>query len=133
MSKYQQNKNENNTNITYQQRNELLSSSSTSKSNRNKEAKKISESLKRTKQLMSQEINRVSEVNKTLDDDTVYLKDTKNDHDMLKYDSNKNAHYALRQLKMQEKKEDIIFWFSVIFYVMVSFYVLWCRLPIIGF
>ena len=100
------------------------------KLNANEEAKKITESLRRTKQRMSQELHRVTEVTKVLDDDAMYLDDTKKDHSGFQ-DTNKGASYALRRLKMQEKRDDLIFWFSLVFYCLVAFYVIWCRLPVV--
>ncbi len=93
------------------------------------EAKDITASLRRTKSMMKQELNRISSVSETIHNDGSMLEKTKSEHFGMK-GGIKGAKGSMARLKLKEKEDAIVFWASVIFFYMVAFYVLWSRIRI---
>ena len=93
------------------------------------EAKDITSSLRRTKIMMQQELNRISNVSESIDNDGKVLKMTKDEHLGLK-GGIKGAKGSLGRLKLKEKEDEIVFWASVGFFYAVVLYVLWTRIRI---
>ena len=104
-------------------------SKKTNEKNKNEETKAITSSLLRTKQMMQNELQRVSDVTNTIQDDGKKIKNTRDEH-MSMGDGVKGARYALVWLKMKEKEDVIIFWSAVTFFYAVALYVLWTRIRI---
>jgi len=102
---------------------------SITKKNAAEEAKRITSSLLRTKKLMRQELERVSEVSKVIKDDEKILKETKTEHLGLG-GITKGAKGALGKLKRQDMRDVVVLWLSLSFYGIVAVYVLWSRIRI---
>ena len=78
---------------------------------------------------MQNELQRVSDVTTTIQDDGKKIKNTKDEH-LSMGDGVKGARYALVWLKLKEKEDVIIFWSAVTFFYAVTLYVLWTRIRI---
>ena len=98
-------------------------------SNAAQEARDITSSLRRTKTMMQQELDRMSNVTETIDRDGKTLQQTKDEHLDMK-GGIKGAKGSFARLKLKDKEDDIIFWSSVVFFYMVVLYVLWTRIRI---
>ena len=79
--------------------------------------------------MMQQELNRISNVSESIDNDGKVLKMTKDEHLGLK-GGIKGAKGSLGRLKLKEKEDEIVFWASVGFFYAVVLYVLWTRIRI---
>ncbi|GFH57858.1 hypothetical protein CTEN210_14334 [Chaetoceros tenuissimus] len=93
------------------------------------EAREITSSLRRTKNMMQQELNRITHVSDSIQQDGTKLKETKETHMSMK-GGIKGAKGSLSRLKLKEKEDEIIFWSSVVFFYLVVMYVLWTRIRI---
>ena len=93
------------------------------------QSKAIQSSLIRTKQMMQSELQRVSEVTTTIQDDGKKIKSTKDQHLSME-DGVKGARYTLLWLKVKEKEDSVIFWSAVTFFYLVVLYVMWTRVRI---
>lgn len=93
------------------------------------EAQDLTSSLRRTKSMMQQELNRISNVSETIDNDGSMLERTKEDHFGMK-GGIQGAKGSVARLKLQEKEDSIVFWASVLFFYSVVLYVLWTRIRI---
>jgi len=102
---------------------------SVSKSSAAEDAKLITRSLQRTKNMMHQELNRLNAVSETIDKDGKILNQTKDEHLGMK-GGIQGAKGSLGKLKLKEREDQIIFWSSVIFFYLVVLYVLWTRIRI---
>merc|ERR1712129_228994 len=87
------------------------------------EARRITDTLLRTRKLMKRELERVSDVTDVLNEDEALLGSTKDTHLQLKY-TGKGAKSALRSLKTTENWDSIVLWSAVVFYMIVSLWVL---------
>jgi hypothetical protein len=121
-------KNNNNNNST--RKNEGSTSSRTNTSRSDEESKKaITSSLMRTKQMMQSELQRVSDVSSTIQDDGKKIQNTQDQHKSMGHGV-KGAKFALVWLKVKEKEDSIIFWSAVSFFFAVVLYVVWTRIRI---
>jgi hypothetical protein len=93
------------------------------------EARDITASLRRTKVMMQQELNRISHVTETISQDGIKIKLTAEEHLGMR-GGIRGAKGSLSRLKLKEKEDELIFWGSVFFFYMVVFYVLWTRIRI---
>ena len=93
------------------------------------EAREITSSLRRTKIMMQQELNRISNVSESIVQDGIKLNHTKEQHIGMK-GGIKGAKGSLNRLKLKEKEDEIIFWASIVFFYVVVLYVLWTRIRI---
>ena len=91
--------------------------------------KSVKSSLERTKQMMKSELERVSHVTNVIDTDGQALNKTREEQQELG-DAGKGAKGSLQRLKLEEQKENIIFWSSVVFFYLVVIYVVWSRIRI---
>ena len=118
-----------------QNRNKLLPSKKSKSKKKNQssnaaqEAREITSSLRRTKNMMQQELNRISHVSDSIQQDGTKLKETKETHMSMK-GGIKGAKGSLSRLKLKEKEDEIIFWSSVVFFYLAVVYVLWTRIRI---
>ena len=79
--------------------------------------------------MMQQELNRISHVSDSIQQDGTKLKETKETHMSMK-GGIKGAKGSLSRLKLKEKEDEIIFWSSVVFFYLAVVYVLWTRIRI---
>jgi len=93
------------------------------------EARSIEMSLRRTNQLLHQELDRVSSISHAIDQDGRVLGETKSHHKEMK-DDIKGAKGALRGLEREKQKERRVLMASVVFFYMVVAYVVWTRIRI---
>jgi hypothetical protein len=93
------------------------------------EAQDITASLSRTKTMMQQELNRISNVSESIDRDGSMLDKTKEEHFGMK-GGIKGAKGSIARLKLKENEDTIVFWASVVFFYVVVLYVLWTRIRI---
>ncbi len=93
------------------------------------EAKDITASLSRTKTMMQQELNRMSNVSESIDRDGNMLVKTKEEHFEMK-GGIKGAKGSVAKLRLKENEDEIVFWASVTFFYLVVLYVLWSRIRI---
>jgi hypothetical protein len=93
------------------------------------EARSINKSLLRTQALLQQELERVSHVSEAIDHDGQVLEKTKT-HQYTMNDAVKGANAALRNLQLQQRKENLILMTSVFIFYAVAIYVLWTRIRI---
>mmetsp|Transcript_22862 Transcript_22862/g.32728 ORF Transcript_22862/g.32728 Transcript_22862/m.32728 type:complete len:144 (-) Transcript_22862:87-518(-) len=93
------------------------------------EARSITKSLRRTQNLLSQELHRVAHVSEAIDADGKLLGDTKETH-LVMNDTVKGANAALRNLELQKRKETLVLTGSMVFFFLVVAYVLWTRIRI---
>ena len=93
------------------------------------EARSITKSLRRTQALLSQELERVSHVSEAIDEDGMLLQKTKTHQHVMK-DTTKGANSALRNLQLQQRKENLVLMTAVFFFYAVALYVLWTRIRI---
>ncbi len=100
-----------------------------SKAEDESQSKAIKSSLLRTKQMMQNELQRVSDVTSTIQNDGKKIQNTK-DHHVNMSDSVKGAKINLLWLKVKEKEDSIVFWASVTFFYVVVLYVMWTRIRI---
>ena len=100
-----------------------------SSNNAAQEARDITSSLRRTKTMMQQELDRMFNVTETIDRDGQMLQETKDEHIVMK-GGIKGAKGSFARLKLKDKEDDIIFWSSVVFFYIAVFYVLWTRIRI---
>lgn len=95
------------------------------------DARAINASLQRSQTLLKHELERVSHVSQAIQHDGQLLGATKDTHAELS-DLSKSANRALRELKLQQQKERLVFMSAVVFYILVVLYVLWTRIPLFG-
>ena len=93
------------------------------------DARSITQSLRRTQNLLQHELERVHNVSHAIESDSNILHSTKETHLTMK-DSVKGANKALSQLERQKQKERFYFLLSVVFFYTVALYVLWTRIRI---
>ena len=103
--------------------------SNSSSSSAAEDAKNITQSLLRTKSLLTQELDRVTALNQTIDEDTARLTETSSNH-MFLGNVVSGAKNALRHLKSQDHRESVVLWSSVIFFYISALYVVWTRIRI---
>mmetsp|Transcript_5014 Transcript_5014/g.7066 ORF Transcript_5014/g.7066 Transcript_5014/m.7066 type:complete len:137 (-) Transcript_5014:91-501(-) len=93
------------------------------------EARSIEMSLRRTNQMLHQELDRVSSIANAIDQDGRVLGDTKSHHKEMK-DDIKGAKGALKGLEREKQKERRILIASIVFFYAVVAYVVWTRIRI---
>jgi len=93
------------------------------------EAKSITNSLQRTKAMMTSELERVSHVTESIANDGKTIHDTKLEHLGIK-DAVRDSRGSLGALKRREREERVVFWSAVVFFYLVVGYILWSRLRI---
>lgn len=93
------------------------------------QAQSVTTTLLRTKEMMQQELERVSTLNTTINDDGALLNDAKEEHVGMG-GTMKNAQGAMRKLKTQDIRDAIILRCALVFYWIVVVYVLWTRIKI---
>ena len=93
------------------------------------DAKNITSSLLRTKSLLTQELDRVTSLNQTIDEDNSKLLETSSDHTFL-VNVVSGARGALRKLKSQDHRDSVVLFSSAIFFYTVVLYVVWTRIRI---
>lgn len=93
------------------------------------QARSLQDSLQRTQTLLQQELERVSHISRSVDQDGTYLQQTKTHHLEIHQESY-NAQKALRALQRQQQQERRILFLSVAFFYSVAAYVIWTRLRI---
>jgi len=93
------------------------------------EAKSITDSLLRTKSMMKQELERVSEVSQAIDSDGQILNEATTEHKGLD-NVVKNARGVLGVLKRQDMQDSVVLWSAFTFFLISSLYVLWTRIRI---
>mmetsp|Transcript_11417 Transcript_11417/g.24356 ORF Transcript_11417/g.24356 Transcript_11417/m.24356 type:complete len:126 (-) Transcript_11417:3386-3763(-) len=93
------------------------------------QAQSITTSLLRTKNLMSQELDRVSTLNTTIDDDGALLHDAKEEHAGMG-GTMKGAKKVMGRLGRQDVRDAVILKCAVGFYWVVVAYVLWSRIKV---
>jgi hypothetical protein len=112
--------------LTFQEeRARLFATSSTSQGTTASEAASIQQSLSRTQTLLQQELERVSQVSKALDDDDELLHQTKDLHSTMNVS---HAKKALSALERAQRKEQRLLAASIVFFWLVVAYILWERL-----
>ena len=93
------------------------------------QAQSITTSLLRTKNMMEQELNRVSTLNNTITDDGAMLQTARDEHTDMG-GTMKGARGLMKRLGRQDVRDAIILRCSIIFYWLVVMYVLWSRIKI---
>ena len=93
------------------------------------QAQSITTSLLRTKNMMAQELNRVSTLNTTINDDGTLLNTAKDEHTNMG-GTMKSTKGVMKRLGRQDVRDAIILRCSIIFYWLVVIYVLWTRIKI---
>mmetsp|Transcript_7699 Transcript_7699/g.16604 ORF Transcript_7699/g.16604 Transcript_7699/m.16604 type:complete len:129 (+) Transcript_7699:60-446(+) len=93
------------------------------------QAQSVTTSLLRTKNMMQQELERVSSLNTTINDDGALLNSTKEEHIGMG-GTMKGARGVLRKLGRQDVRDAVILRCAIIFYWMVVAYVLWSRIKV---
>lgn len=93
------------------------------------QAQSITTSLLRTKNMMEQELNRVSTLNNTITDDGALLQTARDEHTDMG-GTMKGARGLMKRLGRQDVRDAIILRCSIIFYWLVVMYVLWSRIKI---
>ncbi|KAL7446650.1 hypothetical protein ACHAXM_011303 [Skeletonema potamos] len=105
------------------------SAAAASSSSATHQAKSVTTTLLRTKEMMQQELERVSTLNTTINDDGALLNDAKEEHIGMG-GTMKGAKGALSKLGRQDVRDAIILRCALVFYWMVVVYVLWSRIKI---
>ena len=112
----------------YQNRQDLFSSKKTKPKNSTaSEAQKIQKSLQKTKNLLQNELNRVSNITNAIEEDGNILQQTMDHHKSL---NTKNAQQALTALQRAQAHEQRVLNASIGVFVSVVFYILWSRVLI---
>ena len=93
------------------------------------QAQSITTSLLRTKNIMAQELDRVSTLNTTINDDGALLHDAKKEHTGMG-GTMSLARGVMKRLGRQDVRDAIILRCSIIFYWGVVGYVLWSRIKV---
>jgi len=93
------------------------------------QAQSITTSLLRTKNMMAQELNRVSTLNTTINDDGTLLNTAKDEHTNMG-GTMKSTKGVMKRLGRQDVRDAIILRCAIIFYWLVVIYVLWTRIKI---
>mmetsp|Transcript_24032 Transcript_24032/g.51873 ORF Transcript_24032/g.51873 Transcript_24032/m.51873 type:complete len:135 (-) Transcript_24032:597-1001(-) len=93
------------------------------------QAQSITSALLRTKNMMSQEIDRVTTLNTTIHDDGALLAGAKEEHAGMG-GTMKGARSMMRKLGRQDVRDAIILRCAIIFYWVVVAYVLWSRIKV---
>jgi len=93
------------------------------------QAQSVTTTLLRTKEMMQQELERVSTLNTTINDDGALLHDAKEEHVGMG-GTMKGAQGAMSKLGRQDIRDAIILRCALVFYWIVVVYVLWTRIKI---
>ena len=93
------------------------------------QAQSITTSLLRTKNMMAQELNRVSTLNTTINDDGTLLNTAKDEHTNMG-GTMKSTKGVMKRLGRQDVRDAIILRCAIVFYWLVVIYVLWTRIKI---
>ena len=93
------------------------------------QAQTITTSLLRTKNMMAQELNRVSTLNTTVNDDGTLLNTAKDEHTNMG-GTMKSTKGVMKRLERQDVRDAIILRCAIVFYWLVVIYVLWTRIKI---
>ena len=93
------------------------------------QAQSITTSLLRTKNMMAQELNRVSTLNTTINDDGNLLNTAKDEHTNMG-GTMKSTKGVMKRLGRQDVRDAIILRCAIVFYWLVVIYVLWTRIKI---
>ena len=93
------------------------------------QAQSVTTALLRTKDMMQQELERVSTLNTTINDDGALLHDAKEEHVGMG-GTMKGAKGALGKLGRQDVRDAIVLRCALVFYWIVVVYVLWSRIKI---
>ena len=93
------------------------------------QAQSITTSLLRTKNMMAQELNRVSTLNTTINDDGTLLNTAKDEHTNMG-GTMKSTKGVMKRLGRQYVRDVIILRCAIVFYWLVVIYVLWTRIKI---
>ena len=120
--KPRQRSNNNNNNAACREQNSSSSSAT-------HQAQSVTSTLLRTKEMMQQELERVSSLNTTINDDGALLHDAKEEHVGMG-GTMKGAKGALGKLGRQDVRDAIILRCALVFYWIVVVYVLWSRIKI---
>jgi hypothetical protein len=91
------------------------------------EAQGIQKSLMRTQGLLKNELQRVSQLGNTIEEDGNVLQQTMDDHKSI---DTRNAKKALTALERAQRQEQRALMLSVSFFFLVAFYVMWSRVLI---
>lgn len=121
-SKARQRPNSNNSGAARREQNSSSSSAT-------HQAQSVTTTLLRTKEMMQQELERVSTLNTTINDDGALLNDAKEEHVGMG-GTMKGAQGAMRKLGRQDIRDAIILRCAIVFYWIVVIYVLWTRIKI---
>jgi hypothetical protein len=113
----------NNNNARRDEQKNISSSSATH------QAQSVTKTLLRTKDMMQQELERVSTLNTTINDDGALLHDAKEEHVGMG-GTMKGAKGALGKLGRQDVRDAIVLRCALVFYWIVVVYVLWSRIKI---
>jgi len=106
---------------------DLFSKKTKPKSSTASEAQKIQKSLMKTQHLLKNELNRVSNITNTIEEDGNILQQTMDHHKSL---NTKNAQHALTALQRAQAHEQIFLNASIAIFVSVVFYIMWSRVLI---
>ena len=93
------------------------------------QAMSITASLQRTKDMMAREIERVTALDSTINDDGALLSDAKDEHVGMG-GTMKGARGVMRRLGRQDVRDAIILRCAIAFYWFVVAYVLWSRIKV---
>ena len=91
------------------------------------ESQSILRSMLRTQNLLKNELDRMSHLQSTIDQDGVVLQQTMEHHKSL---NTKNAQKALTSLQKAQQHEQRVLRLSIAFFFFVTFYVMWSRVLI---
>lgn len=93
------------------------------------QAQSVTTSLRRTKDMLSQELDRVANLNTTIVDDGALLSETKNEHEGMG-GTMKGAKHTMHKLGRQDIRDAFILRMAIVFYWACVSYVLWTRIKI---
>lgn len=111
----------------YKNRQDLFSKKTKPKSSTASEAQKIQKSLLKTKHLLKNELNRVSNITTAIEEDGKVLEQTMDHHKSL---NTKNAQRALNALQRAQAHEKRVLNASILLFVIVVLYIMWSRVLI---
>mmetsp|Transcript_21095 Transcript_21095/g.47605 ORF Transcript_21095/g.47605 Transcript_21095/m.47605 type:complete len:123 (+) Transcript_21095:132-500(+) len=93
------------------------------------QAQSVTTSLRRTKDMLSQELDRVANLNTTIVDDGALLSETKDEHEGMG-GTMKGAKSTMHKLGRQDIRDAFILRMAIVFYWACVAYVLWTRIKV---
>ena len=102
-------------------------SRSNSNNNTASEAQKIQKSLLKTKQLLQNELHRVTNITNVIEEDGHILEKTMDEHKSL---NTKKAQSALTSLERAQQHEQRVLNGSILIFILTVSYIIWCRVLI---